>query len=331
MDLKKDVSNYGVLVVNLGTPAAPTAAAIKPYLKQFLSDRRVVDAPRWLWWLILNGIILPIRSRKVAHNYQSVWLPEGSPLLVHSQRQAAALSRELAEQRLPVAVELAMTYGEPLLDKAIDRLLAQGVERIVVLPMYPQYSCSTTASVFDAVARSCQRLRRIPELRMIHDYHQHPLYIDALAQQVTAFRNEHGDSELLLMSFHGIPQRYAQTGDPYPQQCEATAQALATKLQLADSQWRQTYQSRFGREPWLQPYTDETLKALPNEDVQSVQVICPGFTADCLETLEEIAMENKEVFLAAGGTSYAYIPALNDEASQTELFTALVKEQLQGW
>jgi ferrochelatase len=313
---------YGVLMVNLGTPDAPTSQAVKRYLAEFLSDRRVVDTSRLLWWPILNGIILPIRSPRVAKLYQSVWMEEGSPLMVYSRRQHKALAA-----RLPNApVELAMSYGSPSLEQGIDKLLAQRVTKLVVLPLYPQYSCSTSAAVFDAVARILQRYRRLPSLSFIRDYAEHPAYIAALKQSVERSFALHGVPDKLVLSFHGIPKRYANLGDDYPQRCEDTARALFAALQLPADKVMMTFQSRFGREPWLTPYTDETLKGLPAQGVKHIQLICPGFASDCLETLEEIKEQNREFFMHAGGEKFEYIPALNDDPAHIDLLQQLVTQ-----
>ncbi|GGA82365.1 ferrochelatase [Neiella marina] len=331
MDLQLETQKYGVLLVNLGTPDEPTASAVRRYLKQFLSDKRVVDVPRPIWWPVLNGIILPIRSPKVAKAYQTIW-QDDSPLRTIGQAQASALQqRLLIDFGIDCPVELAMTYGNPSIPDAMARLQQAGVERIVVMPMYPQYSATTTASVADAVNAAVANIRHIPELRMVHHYYHHPLYIKALAGSVKSHWQQHGRSDLLMMSFHGIPQRYAKLGDPYPKHCEATAEAVANALELKPEQWQLTYQSRFGREPWLQPYTDETLESLPAKGTKSVDIMCPAFAADCLETLEEIAEENKEVFVEAGGEQYRYIGALNDSPCHIKLLSVLVAEQLNGW
>lgn len=314
----------GVLMVNLGTPEAPTPQAVKRYLAQFLSDRRVVDTPRWLWWPILNGIILPFRSPRVAKLYQSIWTVDGSPLLAISRKQECALAARLGEA-IPVA--LGMSYGSPSLPSALDSLLAQGVTELVVLPLYPQYSCSTVGAVWDGVADALRSRRQVPGVRFIRDYATHPTYIAALRERVAASFAEHGVPDRLVISFHGIPVRYAEEGDDYPQRCAATAQALAEALGLAPQQVQMTFQSRFGREPWLTPYTDETLKGLPAQGVKHIQVICPGFAADCLETLEEIQEQNREIFLHAGGERFSYIPALNDDAMHIDLFEELVRGQ----
>ena len=331
MELKRKQEEYGVLLVNLGTPDAPTPSAVRRYLKQFLSDRRVVDVPKLIWWPVLNGIILPLRSARVAKAYQSIW-QDDSPLRAIGVKQVAELQQYLtANHGFMGKVELAMTYGKPALDDALGRLLQQSCRRIVVLPLYPQYSATTTASVFDALARALGVIRHLPEVRMVQDYHQHPLYIAALAESVQSFWKTHGKPQQLLLSFHGIPQRYARLGDPYPTQCEGTALALVQALGLKEGEWQLTYQSRFGREPWLQPYTDHTLAALAQQGIRSVDVICPAFAADCLETLEEIAEENKEIFLEAGGQQYRYIPALNDSPLHVKMMAALVLEQLTAW
>ncbi|WP_274371167.1 ferrochelatase [Morganella morganii] len=310
----------GVLLVNLGTPDAPETPAVKRYLKQFLSDPRVVDVSPLLWQCILRGIVLPFRSPRVAKLYQSVWMEEGSPLLVYSRRQQAAL----AAQMPGTPVELGMSYGSPSLESAVDALLAQGVTHLDVLPLYPQYSCSTTAAVFDGLADIFKRRRTFPSLRFIRSYATHPLYIEALAQSAEAAFAKHGVPDRLILSYHGIPVRYAKEGDIYPAECEATTALLRERLNFPAERIMHTYQSRFGREPWLTPYTDETMKLLPSQDVKSVQVMCPGFSADCLETLEEVMEQNKIFFLSSGGVEYHYIQSLNDNEIHIKLMQALV-------
>ncbi|HDY8394319.1 ferrochelatase [Klebsiella pneumoniae] len=309
----------GILLANLGTPDAPTPGAVKRYLRQFLSDKRVVDTSRLLWWPLLRGVILPIRSPRVAKLYQSVWMEEGSPLMVYSRRQQQALAARLPDT--PVA--LGMSYGSPSLASAVDDLLAQGVEHIVVLPLYPQYSCSTVAAVWDELARILAKKRAIPGISFIRDYAEHPDYIHALAASVRASFAVHGEPDLLLLSYHGIPQRYANQGDDYPQRCRDTTRELVSALGLPPERVMMTFQSRFGREPWLTPYTDETLKMLGEKGTKHIQVLCPGFAADCLETLEEIAVQNREKFLEAGGKQYEYIPALNADAAHIEMMVNL--------
>ncbi|AUB49295.1 TPA: ferrochelatase [Klebsiella pneumoniae] len=309
----------GILLANLGTPDAPTPGAVKRYLRQFLSDKRVVDTSRLLWWPLLRGVILPIRSPRVAKLYQPVWMEEGSPLMVYSRRQQQALAARLPDT--PVA--LGMSYGSPSLASAVDDLLAQGVEHIVVLPLYPQYSCSTVAAVWDELARILAKKRAIPGISFIRDYAEHPDYIHALAASVRASFAVHGEPDLLLLSYHGIPQRYANQGDDYPQRCRDTTRELVSALGLPPERVMMTFQSRFGREPWLTPYTDETLKMLGEKGTKHVQVLCPGFAADCLETLEEIAVQNREIFLEAGGKQYEYIPALNADAAHIEMMVNL--------
>ena len=309
----------GILLANLGTPDAPTPGAVKRYLRQFLSDKRVVDTSRLLWWPLLRGVILPIRSPRVAKLYQSVWMEEGSPLMVYSRRQQQALAARLPD----TPVELGMSYGSPSLASAVDDLLAQGVEHIVVLPLYPQYSCSTVAAVWDELARILAKKRAIPGISFIRDYAEHPDYIHALAASVRASFAVHGEPDLLLLSYHGIPQRYANQGDDYPQRCRDTTRELVSALGLPPERVMMTFQSRFGREPWLTPYTDETLKMLGEKGTKHIQVLCPGFAADCLETLEEIAVQNREIFLEAGGKQYEYIPALNADAAHIEMMVNL--------
>lgn len=323
---------FGVMLVNLGTPEAPTPDAVRRYLGEFLWDKRVVDLSRPLWWLILNGIILRIRPQRVAKAYASIWTDEGSPLMKVSQAQTRGLKERLqAVLGESIPVELAMTYGAPTMEAAGQSLRRAGVERILVLPLYPQFSATTTAAVFDRLAKALQPCPSLPELHFIRDYHQNPGYIEALANSVREYQATHGVPDRLLMSFHGIPQRYARQGDPYPKQCEATAHALAGALGLEADQWALTFQSRFGREPWLQPYTDKTLAEWGQAGLERVAVICPGFAADCLETLEEIALQNAEIFTEAGGVQLDYIPALNDRADHIQMLTDLVVSQTSGW
>ncbi|HGH6007123.1 TPA: ferrochelatase [Vibrio cholerae] len=310
----------GILLANLGTPQAPTPQAVKAFLSQFLHDQRVVDMSRWLWCPLLHGIILPTRSPKVAKLYQSIWMDEGSPLMVYSRRQRDKLA-ELSQR----PVELGMTYGEPSLLDGVRKLQQQGVEQIVVLPLYPQYSATTTAAVFDGIAKALRQLPVVPELHFIRDYHDHPLYIQALAKSVRASWQLHGQGDLLLCSYHGIPKRYAQNGDIYPEHCKKTTELLAQALGLPQDKVMMTYQSQFGKEEWLQPYTDKTMEALPSQGIKKLDVICPAFSVDCLETLEEIAEQNQEIFLHSGGEAFHYVPCLNDSQSHIELMAVLVK------
>ncbi|EKQ7209818.1 TPA: ferrochelatase [Citrobacter freundii] len=309
----------GILLANLGTPDAPTPEAVKRYLRQFLSDPRVVDTSPALWWPLLRGVILPLRAPRVAKLYQSIWMEDGSPLMVYSKAQQQALA-----QRLPdTPVALGMSYGSPSLESAVDELLASGVEHMVVLPLYPQYSCSTVAAVWDELARILARKRGIPGVSFIRDYADDSSYIDALAKSARDSFAQHGEPDLLLLSYHGIPQRYADEGDDYPQRCRDTTRELVSALGLPPEKVMMTFQSRFGREPWLTPYTDETLKMLAEKGTRHIQVMCPGFAADCLETLEEIAVQNREIFLEAGGKQYEYVPALNATPEHIEMMVKL--------
>lgn len=317
----------GILLINLGTPDAPTPAALRRYLAEFLWDKRVVDLPRPLWWLILHGIILRTRPAKSARAYQGVWSEGGSPLLVISRQQQQVL-QSLLEEREPgrYHVALGMRYGNPSIASALEEFRNRDVEELVILPLYPQNSCSTTGSSFDAVAQVMQQHRFVPSQRFIADYHDHPLYIKALAESVRAAWQQHAQPDRLVISFHGTPVRFRDEGDAYYEQCQTTARLLATELGLDEGEWLLSFQSRFGKEEWLQPYTDVSLKALPAQGVKSVDVICPGFSADCLETLEEIAEENCDYFLAAGGECFNYIPALNSQQAHIELMSALVSD-----
>ncbi|GAB2791395.1 ferrochelatase [Halomonas shantousis] len=324
---------YGVMLVNLGTPDAPTPEAVRRYLAEFLGDRRVIDLPRALWWPILHGVILRTRPRKVAKAYAAVWQDEGSPLLSIGLRQQRALKAHLDKhvgEEIPV--ELAMTYGNPSMEAAGLALRRAGAERILVLPLYPQFSSTTTAAVFDRLARALSPCPHLPELRFVRDYHDHPAYIGALANSVREHWARHGGQRgRLLMSYHGIPKRYAEKGDPYPHHCETTSRLLAESLGLEEGEWFQTYQSRFGREEWLKPYTDETLQAWGKEGVKHVDVMSPAFAADCLETLEELEVENRGYFENAGGVTYRYIPALNDRDDHIALLAELVETHTMGW
>jgi ferrochelatase len=322
----------GVLLVNLGTPAAPTAAAVRPYLAQFLGDRRVIEYPRLLWLAILHGVILRIRPRRAAHAYSRIWTAQGSPLRVLSEALTKRLASTLASLHPgPIRVELAMRYGAPDVFQTIVRMQREGVRRLLVLPLYPQYSATSTGSVLDAVADSVKSLRWPPELRTINDYHDRPGYIAALADSVRAHWAQHGRGDTLLLSFHGIPERYVNNGDPYYSQCMATARLLRQALGLTDDEAITSFQSRVGRERWLHPYTDETVRELGRRGLKRVDVISPGFAVDCLETLEEIAMQNAEFFREAGGGTLSYIPCLNDGDAHARMLSDLVMQHLQGW
>ncbi|WP_085316413.1 ferrochelatase [Derxia lacustris] len=320
-----------VLLVNLGTPAAPTAAAVRPYLAQFLGDPRVVEIPKAIWNLILYGVILPVRARKSAAKYASIWTPDGSPLRIHTERQATLLRGWLGERGLDVEVAWAMRYGEPSIEKTLLDLRARGVERLLVLPLYPQYSASTTATAVDEVCRLQQRLRNQFELRFIKHYHDHPAYIEALAARLRTHFEQSGMPDKLVMSFHGVPKRTLLKGDPYHCECLKTARLVAERLGLAKERWLVTFQSRFGKAEWLQPYTAPTLEKLAREGVQRVDLFCPGFTSDCLETLEEIALEGRQTFLGAGGREFNYIDCLNDRPEWIDALAAIVEDHGAGW
>lgn len=325
-------AKVGVLVTNLGTPQAPQKRQLRAYLKQFLSDPRVVEVPRLLWWFILHGVILNIRPARSAAAYRTVWTERGSPLLFHTQDQAAALQASMSGQFGDrVLVSFAMRYGAPSIPDVVQHMLEQGVRKLLVLPLYPQYSGATTGSTFDALAADFTRRRCLPELRFVSHYHDHPAYIKALADSIRNYRAEHGSADKLLFSYHGVPQRYLDEGDPYHCECIKTARLVAEQLGLHEADYLTTFQSRFGREQWLKPYTDETLKGLPGQGVTSVQVICPGFAADCLETLEEIGVENRDYFLAAGGQHYAYIPCLNSAPEHIAALAELATQQVADW
>ncbi|MCU7829828.1 MAG: ferrochelatase [Candidatus Thiodiazotropha sp. (ex Myrtea sp. 'scaly one' KF741663)] len=330
--LKQPDGGLGILLVNLGTPDEPTTPAVRRYLAEFLSDPRIVAIPRFLWMIILHGIVLRVRPKRSAEAYRSVWTDEGSPLLVISQKQRAALEAAV-KSRLGgnVILALGMRYGNPSIPNALEQLRKQNVQRLLVLPLYPQYSATTTASIFDAITNELQRWRWIPEIRFIHRYHQEPAYIAALSESIREYRQQQGEANKLLFSFHGIPRDYYESGDPYPDECHATAQAVVENLGLSEDQWQVSFQSRFGAQEWMKPYTDETLKQWGAEGIENVQVVCPAFSADCLETLEEIAQENRDYFLEAGGQSYAYIPALNDRPDHIAMLADLVVKHAGGW
>ena len=324
-------ARLGVLLVNLGTPDEPTTAAVRRYLAEFLWDPRVIEAPRPLWWLILNGIILRTRPKRSAHAYQKVWTPAGSPLMVESRALADALAGRLGSRLGDrVRVELAMTYGNPSIPAALERLRGDNVQRLLVLPMYPQYSATTTASIFERVTRELARWRWVPELRMVNQYWEEDAYVAAVADSIAAHWRERGRSHLLF-SFHSIPKRYFVAGDPYHCFCRGTARRVATRLGLAEGEWSVGFQSRFGREEWLKPYVDLLLHEYAEQGPKRVTVVCPGFATDCLETLEEIAMQNREAFLAHGGEAFDYVPCLNSSEPQLALYELVVVRHAQGW
>lgn len=315
----------GVLLVNLGTPESPEPRALRRYLAEFLADRRVVELPRALWFPILYGIILPFRAPRSAALYRSIWTGRGSPLAWLSEDLAAAVAARCADR---TAVALAMRYGEPSVSRQMRALRERGLERLVVLPLYPQYSGTTTASVFDAVTAELGGWRRWPELHLIPDYHDDAAWIDAVAGSIRTHREAQAEPGHLLFSFHGIPQRCVDRGDPYADQCRASARAIARRLGLEEADWSLSFQSRLGRAQWLTPYTDQTVRALAARGVRHLDVVCPGFAVDCLETLEEIAVQNAGFFREAGGQSLRYIPALNAKTSHADALAALVKRHL---
>ncbi len=320
-----------VLLINLGTPEAPTAPALRQYLKQFLWDPRVVELPRPLWWLVLNGVILNTRPKKSAEKYAKVWTPEGSPLKVHTERQAKLLRGYLGQSgQGDLVIDWAMRYGEPSVASVLDRLKAQGCIRILVLPLYPQYSVSTTASAMDAVSAWARRHPRAAEVATVESFHEDPRYIAALTASINAHWMDYGRPEKLVMSFHGLPKASIARGDPYYGQCIDSGRLLAKSLGLAETAYAITFQSRFGPAEWLQPYTQPTLEALAREGVRRVDVICPGFVSDCLETLEEIGMECKAAFLAAGGHEFRYIPCLNERHEWIDALAGMVRNRLAG-
>jgi len=314
-------SHAGVLLANLGTPEYPDRKSVGRFLREFLSDPRVVDLPRWLWLPLLNLVIIPLRSPRSAAAYKSIWWSEGSPLLVLTRRLANKLSNAVQQ---PATVVAGMRYGKPSIAEAMEQLREAGTTELVVLPLFPQFSYTTSASVFDAVESTLHTMDWNPAVHLINDYHMHPAWVSAVASSIREFREAHGTAEQLLFSLHGIPQRYVNQGDPYEAQCRAGVSAIAKEAGLADGEWTLTFQSRVGREPWLQPYTDITLEEMAAQGIRHVQVVCPGFAVDCLETLEEIAMQNFEMFAEAGGEKLEYIPALNDSDAHVEVMKALI-------
>jgi ferrochelatase len=320
-----------VLLINLGTPDAPTASAVRRYLKEFLSDPRVVEIPRAVWWCILHLIILPFRSKQSAKKYAAIWTNDGSPLKFHTERQAKLLAGALGERGHAIRVAYAMRYGNPAVESVLAQLKDEGCERILVLPAYPQYSGTTTASLFDAVFQHYARVRNVPELRFVKHYHDHDGYLRALRQSVLAHWEMSGRPDKLVMSFHGVPKRTLTLGDPYHCECHKTARLLAQQLGLSDDQYLVTFQSRFGKAEWLQPYTQPTLEKLARDGVKRVDVICPGFTSDCLETLEEIAIEVRQAFLQAGGQDFHYLPCLNEDDAWIKAMAEVVELHVIGW
>jgi ferrochelatase len=325
-------ARVGVLLLNLGTPDAPTAAALRPYLKQFLSDPRVVEIPRALWWLILNGVILNTRPKKSAAKYASIWTADGSPLKLHTEKQAKLLKGWLGEHLpMPVRVDYAMRYGHKGIPAALTALKAEGCTRILLLPAYPQYAASSTASAFDDAFAWLAKTRNQPEIRSVRSYHDHPAYLRALASNIRDYWQVHNRPDVLLMSFHGVPKYTLKKGDPYHCECQKTARLLAAALGLEAAQYRVSFQSRFGRAEWIRPYTDATLVELAKAGVKRVDIVAPGFTADCLETLEELAMEGRDTFLRAGGQAFNYIPALNEHAAWIDALGTIAATHLAGW
>jgi ferrochelatase len=322
----------GILLVNLGSPDAPTASAVKRYLAEFLWDTRVIDTARWLWWLILHIVILRFRPRHAAKSYRKVWTDQGSPLIAISKLQTQAIEKDLQKKfRGHVAVDLAMRYGNPSIEDGLNALRLAGTRRLLILPLYPQYSATTTASVFDEVTRILRNWRWLPDLRFINDYHDHPKYIKALASSVRSQWQKTTPGDKLLFSFHGIPQRYIDKGDPYFCHCQKTSRLVAEQLELEESSWQVVFQSRFGREPWLQPYCDKTLEQLAEQGCKNIDIICPGFSADCLETLEEIDIQNRELFIKAGGENLQYIAALNESPDHINALSEVLTAHCFGW
>lgn len=325
-------NRIGILLSNLGTPDAPTSSAVRRYLAEFLSDPFVIDKPRWLWWFVLHGVILRIRPGRTAKAYKKVWTDQGSPLMVISEKQTRALEVKLQSRfNHPIKVVLAMRYGKPSIQQGMDELKDFGATQIIVLPLYPQFSRTTTKSTFAAIEDARGDWIPGPNIYSINNYHEEQDYIKLVASSIRAHWEQNSKGQRLLFSFHGLPQRYVDKGDPYQKQCQHTADLVASQLELNNDEWQLTFQSRFGPEPWLQPYTDKTLLELASNGVKSVDIITPGFPADCLETLEEIAIENRDVFLNAGGETYNYIPCLNESSEHIEMMADLITRNYQSW
>jgi ferrochelatase len=322
----------GILLVNSGTPHAPTAAAVRAFLARFLADPRVVELPRALWLPLLYGVILPWRPARVARRYRQIWTPGGSPLLAFTERLRIELSHALAQRLLaPLSVEIGMLYSDPDVRAALRRLREGGAQRLLVLPLFPQYCGATSGAVYDHVSAELRHWRALPDTHFIADYHDHPGYIEALRASVAAHWQTRGRTAHLLMSFHGVPERYCQQGDPYFRRCQATARLLADELLLREGEWSVSFQSRFGAAEWLQPYTSTVLAGMPARGVREISVVCPGFAVDCLETLEEIDVENRAIFVAAGGKRFEYVPALNASTAHAQCLADLIAQRCQGW
>ena len=321
----------GVIIANLGTPDAPDAKSLRRYLREFLWDRRVVEVPRPIWWLILNLIIVPFRSPRSAEAYRRVWTERGSPLLYHTRDLAEAMNQVFERDEAPVRVYAAMRYGSPGIAEALEQARRDNVQRLIVVPLYPQYSATTTASVFDGLANALRDVRWIPEMRFVTHYHYDEAWVEAVADRIREYQDEHGKPEKLLFSFHGIPKNYLLDGDPYYCECQSSARRIAKRLELDEKDWQVTFQSRLGRAEWLKPYTDETLLHLAEHGTKHVQVVCPGFAVDCLETIDEIGVENREAFEEAGGEELGYIPALNAGDAHARVLVDLCFRHGQGW
>ena len=323
-DIANSNHKTGVLLVNLGTPERPVCPGLRKYLSEFLMDPRVIEIPKLLRMILVKGIIINFRSHKSAATYREIWTENGSPLLINSQQLGNKTAEKLGDD---FEVEVAMRYGKPSIADKLATLHSKGVRKLVVIPLYPQYSGSTNGSTFDALGLALSKQRWVPKLNFVSDYYKYDSYIKAVGDSITQHWQQHGRKQKLLMSFHGVPKKYITRGDPYQSQCAETAHAVAQYLNLQDDEWMLVFQSRFGAEEWLQPYCDQTLKSLPAKGITSVDMICPGFSADCLETLEEIEGENKEYFMEAGGKEYSYIPCLNASDSHAQLMTEIVKDQ----
>lgn len=326
-------STIGVLLINLGSPTENDTKSVRRYLKEFLSDPRVVELPRVLWWLILNGVILRFRPSRSARNYQKIWMEGGSPLLVYTKEQARKLQESVDKSSVAgtYSVDFAMRYGAPSILGKLRQIQEAGIRKLIIIPLYPQYSCSTTAAVYDEVTRVYQSFRWVPEVRMVTSYYQTPAFINACCEQIRGYWQENQKPDKLYLSYHGTPVSYRDKGDPYYDQCLETSRLIIEQLESENVDIDTTFQSRFGREPWLEPYTDMTLSQAAKDQISNVQVFCPGFASDCLETLEEIAMENRDVFMEAGGQKFGFIPCLNANTEHIKAFEDIIEQQSMGW
>ena len=321
----------GILLTNLGTPDEPTAKSLKVYLKEFLSDTRVIETPKWIWWLILNGIILNIRPAKSAKLYKSIWAEGGSPLMVNARKQLQLTEKRFKDSHPHLVFDLGMRYGNPSIKNALNNLRKQNCDKIIIFPLYPQYCAATTGSTFDAVAKEFLNWRWVPSLRFISNYHTNDQYINALCNSIKEYWEKNSKPKKLIFSYHGVPKKYLDKGDPYHCFCHRTTRLVREKMNLDEDLCLTTFQSRFGPAEWLQPYTDKTIEKFAKDGVDNIQIISPAFSSDCLETIEELNGENREIFMDNGGKKFGYIPCLNDKKDHIDMIETLIKSEINGW